>query len=91
MRARRTKDGLTLRAIAGSHVVLLGMNMAREDCDGHLGFAIHRTDHAGEEATWLRGSKTFEATDPGFPPGSTRRAAGCRSGARTPATPQRRG
>lgn len=71
MRARRTKDGLTLRAIAGSHVVLLGMNMAREDCDGHLGFAIHRTDHAGEEAVWLRGSKTFEATDPGFPPGST--------------------
>ena len=71
MRARRTKDGLTVRAIAGSHVVLLGMNMPRADCDGHLGFAIHRTDHAGQEAAWLRGSKTFEATDPGFPPGST--------------------
>ena len=71
MRARRTKDGLTLRAIAGSHVVLLGINMPRADCDGHLGFAIHRTDHAGEEAAWLRGSKTFEATDPGFAPGST--------------------
>lgn len=71
MRARRSKNGLTVRAIAGSHVVLLGMSMPRADCDGHLGFAIHRTDYAGEEAAWLRGSKTFEATDPGFPPGAT--------------------
>lgn len=71
MRARSTKDGLTLRAIAGSHVVLLGMSMPREDCDGHMGFAIHRTDYAGQEARWMRGIKTFEATDPGFVPGST--------------------
>jgi len=35
MRARRTKDGLTVRAVAGSHVVLPGMNMRRKDCDGH--------------------------------------------------------
>lgn len=71
MRARRTRDGLTVRAIAGSHVVLLGMSMPRADCDGHMGFAIHRTDDVEQEATWLRGSKTFEATDPGFPPGAT--------------------
>lgn len=71
MRARRTKNGLTVRAIAGSHVVLLGMSMPREDCDGHMGFAIHRTDYAGEEARWLSGIKTFEATDPGFVAGST--------------------
>lgn len=71
MRARRTKNGLTVRAVAGSHVVMLGMNMPRADCDGHMGFAIHRTDHAGEEARWMSGTKTFEATDPGFLPGST--------------------
>lgn len=71
MRASRTKDGLTVRAIAGSHVVLLGINMPRADCDGHMGFAIHRTDYAGQEAKWMRGLKTFEETDPGFVAGST--------------------
>ncbi len=71
MRSRSTKDGLTVRAIAGSHVVLLGMSMPREDCDGHMGFAIHRTDYTGQEARWMRGIKTFEATDPGFVAGST--------------------
>ena len=66
MRARKTHDGLTVQATAGSHVVLLGINMKREDCDGLLGFAIHRTDHANEEGYWLEGSKCFEETDPGF-------------------------
>jgi hypothetical protein len=42
-----------------------------ENCDGLLGFAIHRTDPTEEEAGWLRGLKTFEETDPGFLPGST--------------------
>ena len=71
MRASRTSDGLTVRAIAGSHVVMLGMSMPREDCDGHMGFAIHRTDYTGEEARWMSGIKTFEETDPGFVAGST--------------------
>ncbi|HSI63889.1 MAG TPA: phospholipase D-like domain-containing protein [Candidatus Saccharimonadia bacterium] len=71
MRIRKTHQGLTVQAIAGSHVVLLGFNMAREDCDGLLGFAIHRTDHQEEEANWLEGMKTFKETDPGFGPGNT--------------------
>ena len=70
MRIRNTNQGLTLRATAGSHVVLLGMDMSRDDCPGHLGFAIHRTDPQANEAWWLEGIKTFEATDPGFPPGA---------------------
>ena len=70
MRARKTRQGFTVQAIAGSHVVLLGMNMKREDCNGLLGFAIHRTDYKEEEARWLEGMKTFEETDPGFLPGS---------------------
>ena len=66
MRVRKTKKGLTVQAIAGSHVVLLAMNMSKADCDGHMGFAIHRTDHTENEAYWLDGMKTFEETDPGL-------------------------
>lgn len=70
MRLRKTSQGLTAQATAGSHVVLLGMNMKKEDCEGHMGFAIHRTDHLESEAYWMEGIKTFESTDPGFAPGS---------------------
>jgi phosphatidylserine/phosphatidylglycerophosphate/cardiolipin synthase-like enzyme len=71
MRVKNTSDHLTVQAIGGSHVVLLGWDFPRENCDGLLGFAIHRTDPTEEEAGWLRGLKTFEETDPGFVPGST--------------------
>ena len=70
MRDRKTSQGLTVQAVAGSHVVLLGMNLQREQCNGLLGFAIHRTDHTEQEAYWLEGMKTFAETDPGFEPGS---------------------
>jgi len=39
---------------------------ARKDC---LGFAIQRKDHSEGEEYWLKGMKTFEATDPGLGPG----------------------
>lgn len=71
MRARKSSRGLTLQAIAGTHVVLLAMDMKQEACPGHMGFAIHRIDHAEDECNWLRGSKTFSATDPRLAPGST--------------------
>jgi phosphatidylserine/phosphatidylglycerophosphate/cardiolipin synthase-like enzyme len=71
MRQRATTHGLTVQATAGSHVVLLGFDLPEADCDGLLGFAVHRTDPVEQEAYWLRGLKTFEATDPGFLPGST--------------------
>jgi len=45
MRAVKTRQGLTLRAVAGSHVVSLDMSMKPGSCDGHMGFAMHRTDH----------------------------------------------
>src|SRR5262245_5357406 len=70
MRARKSEDGLTVQAIAGTYVVLLGMDMKKEECNGHLGFAIHRTDHKAHEAWWMEGTKSFEETDPGFPPGA---------------------
>jgi hypothetical protein len=71
MRIKNTSDRLSVQAIGGSHVVLLGWDFPRENCNGLLGFAIHRTDPTEEEAGWLRGLKTFEETDPGFVAGST--------------------
>ncbi|MGE0361170.1 MAG: phospholipase D-like domain-containing protein [Vicinamibacterales bacterium] len=71
MRRSVTSDQLTVRAIAGSHVVLLGIHLPQALCANLLGFAVHRTDHEEEEAYWLRGKKTFLLTDPGFPPGAT--------------------
>ena len=70
MRKKTTHQGLTVQAIAGTYVVLLGFNMKQADCDGLMGFAIHRTDHTEDEAYWLEGQKTFAETDPGFPLGA---------------------
>lgn len=71
MRRRRSHNGLSVRAISGTYVVILGIDMDAADCDGLLGFAIHRTDHTEDEAYWMRGIKTFAETDPGFVAGST--------------------
>src|SRR3546814_520358 len=70
MRVQKSSDGLTVQAIGGSHVVLIGWNYPREKCNGLAGFGLHRTDHERHEAVWLQGIKTFEATDPGLRPGS---------------------
>lgn len=68
MRARRSAGGLTVQAIAGTHTVLLGLNLA--DPAGCLGFGIRRIDHTEGETTWLRGMKTFDAVVADPPPGS---------------------
>jgi phosphatidylserine/phosphatidylglycerophosphate/cardiolipin synthase-like enzyme len=70
MRARVVERGLTVQGIAGTNVVLLGFDMEEGNCEGLMGFAIHRTDRTEEEAYWLEGLKTFAATDPGLPPGA---------------------
>ncbi|HUG66581.1 MAG TPA: phospholipase D-like domain-containing protein [Pirellulaceae bacterium] len=71
MRKKRTENGLSVRAISGTYVVILGIDIDQANCDGLLGFAIHRTDHTEEEAYWMEGIKTFAQTDPGFVAGST--------------------
>jgi phosphatidylserine/phosphatidylglycerophosphate/cardiolipin synthase-like enzyme len=71
MRNRRTQAGLTVNAVGGTHVVILGLDLSQSARPGCLGFAIQRTDHVENERTWLRGMKTFEATDPGLGPGGT--------------------
>lgn len=70
MRKKRSNQGLTVQAVAGTYVVLLGWTMDEADCDGLMGFALHRTDHTEDEAYWMEGLKTFQATDPGLPPGA---------------------
>jgi hypothetical protein len=64
MRVRKTKGGLTVHAIAGTHVVLLGLDLADKLRPGCLGFGIQRFDAAQGETLWMRGMKTFEALVP---------------------------
>ena len=71
MRERVQQGSLSLHAIAGTYVVLLGLDLPEGDCDALLGFSIHRTDHTENEAYFLEGMKAFAETDPGFPSGSS--------------------
>jgi hypothetical protein len=70
MRVTKTTDGLKIYAVAGTYVVTLGLNLPEAACQGLLGFSIHRVDHAGNRADYLKGMKAFAETDPGFPPGA---------------------
>ncbi len=69
MRVSKKSGKLRGQAIAGTHVVLIGLNMDKADTKDLLGFGIHRSDVTENEAFWLEGQKRFKATDPGFPPG----------------------
>ena len=64
MRQREQNGQLSVQAIAGTHVVLLGMNLPQQACPGLLGFAIRRHDHTEGEVYWLSGYKTFESVEP---------------------------
>lgn len=64
MRKREEIDQLSVQAVAGTHVVLLGMNLPQAKCPGLLGFAIRRHDHTEGEKYWLRGYKTFASVVP---------------------------
>src|SRR5215212_9133490 len=69
MRRRRSTQGVKVNAIAGTHVVSLGLDLSPERRRRCLGFAIQREDHTEDERYWMLGSKTFEETDPGLGPG----------------------
>ena len=43
MRSTNTSGPLSVQAISGTYVVLLGINMAETEKDGVLGFGIQRT------------------------------------------------
>lgn len=65
MRALKSGDGLTVKAIAGTYVVILAMDVTDATLQGLLGFAIKRTDKTEKEEYWLKGFRTFEETTPG--------------------------
>ena len=69
MRKKEKHGYLSVNAIAGSYVVLLGIDVVSGSQTELLGFAIKRTDHTENEEYWLKGFKTFEATDPAVTPG----------------------
>ncbi|WP_126977405.1 phospholipase D-like domain-containing protein [Frigidibacter oleivorans] len=68
---RTEKDGISVRAIAGTHGVLFGMDATEAARAGLLGFALGRRDPAGE-VRWLRGFKFFRDTVPDPQPGERR-------------------
>jgi len=69
MRNKETEGDISVQAIAGTHVVLLGMDLPEQDCPGLLGFALRREDHTEGEKYWLSGYKTFASVEPSPPPG----------------------
>ena len=70
MRISNTNQGLKLNAIAGTYVVVLTYDLPKSKCNNLMGFAIHRQDLTENESYYLKGTKTFKETDPGFPSGS---------------------
>ena len=64
MRVRTVAQGLTVNAIAGSYVVVLGMNINDADRAGLRGFAIQREDMTEGETFWMKGMKTFQSVEP---------------------------
>jgi phosphatidylserine/phosphatidylglycerophosphate/cardiolipin synthase-like enzyme len=62
---RKSVSGFVdVRAISGTYVVFLALNMKEVDAKGLMGFAIHRTDLTEHESGWLRGNKTFASIRP---------------------------
>lgn len=69
MRAHDEGDGFAVQAIAGSYVILLGIDATPEAAAGLLGFAIRRRDVKRHRTDWLEGMRTFEETAPHPEPG----------------------
>ena len=61
MRARNSDGGVTLRVIAGTHSILLAMDLSDAARAGCLGFSIERTDVATGAKRWLPNMLRFKA------------------------------
>jgi len=70
VRFTKKQNGVSVQAITGTYVVMIGMDMFKADTAGLLGFAIHRTDPKENEAYWLTGMRTFEESYPNPPDGA---------------------
>jgi phosphatidylserine/phosphatidylglycerophosphate/cardiolipin synthase-like enzyme len=69
MRIRVRNGSFSVHAIAGTYVVLLGIDADAAALPGLLGFAIEREDRTENERYFLTGYKTFRETGEGIPPG----------------------
>lgn len=65
MRKKSTSGSLTIRAIAGTHVVVLGMSVDPTARKGLMGFAIERLDKETGEKRHLPNFLLFEENDKG--------------------------
>jgi phosphatidylserine/phosphatidylglycerophosphate/cardiolipin synthase-like enzyme len=61
MRDRKANDGITVQAVAGSYVVLLGWTITQAKRTGLRGFAVRRSDPTEQEVYWMKGTKTFSS------------------------------
>jgi phosphatidylserine/phosphatidylglycerophosphate/cardiolipin synthase-like enzyme len=68
MRKKSSSGSLTVRAIAGTHVVLLGMSVEPDDRKGLMGFAVERLDKETGEKKQLPNFLLFRANDKGGKP-----------------------
>jgi phosphatidylserine/phosphatidylglycerophosphate/cardiolipin synthase-like enzyme len=64
MRRRKKHAGLTVNAIAGTHVVFFGLDLAENKRAGFRGFGFKRFDHLEGDTIWLQALKTFQETEP---------------------------
>lgn len=64
MRVSVTNNGMTVRAIAGAHSVLLGIDLDEKHREGCLGFSIQRKVKSTGETRYLPNSITFPGADP---------------------------
>ncbi|HKC39750.1 MAG TPA: hypothetical protein VKC15_09445, partial [Gemmatimonadales bacterium] len=64
MRVRTVAGGVTVNAVAGSYVVVLGLNVSDANRAGLRGFAIQRDDRTEGETFWMKGMKTFQSVEP---------------------------
>jgi phosphatidylserine/phosphatidylglycerophosphate/cardiolipin synthase-like enzyme len=69
MRNRKSDNGLTVNAVAGSYVVVLGLNVTQAKRKGLRGFAIQRKDLVENETYWMSGTKVFKSVEPHPAPG----------------------
>ena len=69
MRVRTVAGGLTVNAVAGSYVVVLGLNVDDALRSGLRGFAIQREDKTEGETRWMKGTKTFASVEAHPTPG----------------------
>jgi hypothetical protein len=64
VRRRKRHAGLSLNAVAGTHVVFFGLDLAANKRAGCRGFGFKRYDHGEGDTIWLQGLQTFRQTEP---------------------------